>query len=327
MTVRLDHPKSKMSRVAKWCFYFLFALVLSIAIMPNNILAVSTPNVSYRTHVQNLGWQDFVSNGAMSGTSGLSLRLEGIEVKLDTPATELGITYQTHIQNIGWEADTGRGWKSNGEMSGTSGQSQRLEGIQIKLTGANAEQFDVYYQVHIQNYGWMDWAKNGESSGSQGFSYRLEGIHIIVQPKGSAAPGKTDTPFIIQTTKPSFEAQVIALVNKERASRNLGMVTSEPTLTRAAQIRAEEIIQLFSHTRPNQSSCFTVLTELGINYNRAGENIAAGYSSPEAVMNGWMNSEGHRANILNPGFNKLGVGYAQAGSGYGHYWTQMFISN
>lgn len=293
--------------------------------MPERILAASIPDVSYRTHVQNVGWQDFVLNGAMSGSSGLSQRLEGIEVKLDAPVNDLGITYQTHIQNIGWEADTARGWKSNGAMSGTSGQSLRLEGIQIKLTGTNAEQFDVYYQVHVQNYGWLDWAKNGESAGSQGFSYRLEGIHIMIQPKGSAAPGKTDTPFI-EATSP-FEAQVIALVNQERAARNLGLVSSDPTLIRAAQIRAAEIIQLFSHTRPNQSSCFTILTELGINYKGAGENIAAGYSSPEAVMAGWMNSEGHRENILNPGFNKLGVGYAQSGSGYGHYWTQMFVLN
>ncbi|NCB36253.1 MAG: CAP domain-containing protein, partial [Clostridia bacterium] len=77
---------------------------------------------------------------------------------------------------------------------------------------------------------------------------------------GSAAPGKTDTPFI-EATSP-FEAQVIALVNQERAARNLGLVSSDPTLIRAAQIRAAEIIQLFSHTRPNQSSCFTILTEL-----------------------------------------------------------------
>ena len=325
MIGRLDHSKSMMRKVVKRCFWFLFALILTVWIVPNNILAASTPNISYRTHVQNIGWQDFVSNGAMSGTSGQSLRLEGIEIKLDAPVTDLGVTYQTHIQNIGWEADTARGWKNNGEMSGTSGQSLRLEGIQIKLTEANADQFDVYYQVHIQNYGWMGWAKNGGSAGSQGFSYRLEGIHIVVQPKGSAAPGNTDTPFI-EATSP-FEAQVIALVNQERTSRNLGLVTSDPTLTRAAQIRAEEIIQLFSHTRPNQSSCFTVLNEVGIAYNLAGENIAAGYSSPEAVMNGWMNSEGHRANILNPGFKKLGVGYAYSASGYGHYWTQMFISN
>ncbi|MCG2731279.1 MAG: CAP domain-containing protein [Acetobacterium sp.] len=325
MTDRLDHSKSMMNGVGKRNFWFLFALILTIWMVPNYILAASTPNVSYRTHVQNVGWQDFVSNGAMSGTFGQSLRLEGVEIKLDSTVTDLGITYQTHIQNIGWEADTARGWKSNGEMSGTSGQSLRLEGIQIKLTGTNADQFDVYYQVHIQNYGWMGWAKNGGSAGSQGFSYRLEGIHIVVQPKDSAAPGNTDTPFI-EATSP-FEAQVIALVNQERASRNLGLVSSDPILTTAAQIRAQEIIQLFSHTRPNQTSCFTVLNEVGITYNMAGENIAAGYASPEAVMAGWMNSEGHRANILNPEFKKLGVGYVDSTSGYGHYWTQMFISN
>lgn len=321
-----DHSKRKMNRVAKKSLCFLFAVILSVWILPSHILAASTPTVSYRTHVQNDGWQEFVSNGKMSGTSGLGLRLEGIEIKLDSPVTDLGITYQTHIQNIGWESDTARGWKNNGIMSGTSGLSLRLEGIQIKLTGANADLFDVYYQVHAQNYGWLDWAKNGESAGSQGFSYRLEGIHIVVQPKGSAAPGKTETPFI-EATKPSFEAQVIALVNQERASRNLGLVTSDPTLTRAAQIRAEEIIQSFSHTRPNQSSCFTVLNDVGFSYRSAGENIAAGYSSPEAVMTGWMNSEGHRANILSPGFEKLGVGYAVSATGYGHYWTQMFISD
>lgn len=314
-----------MNRVAKRCFWCLFALILSVGIVPNYILAASTPNVSYSTHVQNVGWQDFVSNGKTSGTTGLSLRLEGIEIKLDSPAADLGITYQTHIQNIGWEADTGRGWISNGEISGTFGKSLRLEGIQIKLTGADADQFDVYYQVHTQNYGWLGWAKNGESAGSQGFSYRLEGIHIVVQPKGAAAPGTTETPFI-EAANP-FEAQVIALVNQERASRNLSLVTSDPNLTRAAQIRAQEIISVFSHTRPDQRSCFTVLSDAGISYRSAGENIAAGYSSPQAVMNGWMNSEGHRANILNPGFEKLGVGYVNSASGYGHYWTQLFISD
>ncbi|AFA50092.1 CAP domain-containing protein [Acetobacterium woodii] len=321
----MDYPKIKMKQVKKSCWCFLFALILVVWIAPNYILAASTPNVSYRTHVQNVGWQDFVSNGVISGTSGLGLRLEGIEIKLDSQLTDLGISYQTHIQNIGWEGDTEAGWKSNGETSGTSGQSLRLEGIQIKLTGADADQYDVYYQVHIQNYGWLDWAKNGESAGSQGFSYRLEGIHIVVQTKGSVAPGTTDTPFI-QASSP-FEAQVLALVNQERASRNLGLVTSDPSLALAAQIRATEIIESFSHTRPNQSSCFTVLDEVGITYGLAGENIAAGYFSPEAVMNGWMNSEGHRANILNPEFEKLGVGYADSDSGYGHYWTQIFISD
>jgi uncharacterized protein YjdB len=174
----------------------LMSLLLLIGVSPASVMAAAQPNVSYRTHVQNEGWQNFVSDGTTSGTSGKSLRLEGIEIKLDNHGADLGISYQTHIENIGWEADTSRGWKSNGTMSGTSGLSYRLEAIQIKLTGADADQFDVYYQVHAQNIGWMGWAKNGESAGTAGFGYRLEGIRIEVVPAGSAAPGSTAKAFV-----------------------------------------------------------------------------------------------------------------------------------
>ena len=107
---------------------------------------------------------------------------------------DFGLSYQTHIQDIGWEADTGRGWKSDGAMSGTQGESKRLEAIQIKLTGADAEQFDIYYQVHAQNIGWMGWAKNGESAGTAGYSYRLEAIRIVLVPKGQGAPALSTIP-------------------------------------------------------------------------------------------------------------------------------------
>ncbi|MDI3536135.1 MAG: hypothetical protein PWP30_617 [Eubacteriaceae bacterium] len=160
-----------------------------------SISAVDDPesvSCTYRTHVQNVGWQNWVSDGAMSGTSGQGLRLEGIEIKLDTTA-DLGIRYKTHVQNIGWQD-----WVSNGNMSGTEGLSYRLEAIQIELTGADADKYDVYYQVHVQNVGWMGWAKNGGQSGTAGFGYRLEGIHIVVVPKGQAAPGSTDNAFISQ---------------------------------------------------------------------------------------------------------------------------------
>jgi uncharacterized protein YjdB len=73
-------------------------------------------------------------------------------------------------------------------MSGTSGESKRLEAIQIKLTGEMEEHYDVYYRVHAQSYGWLGWAKNGESAGTAGQSKRLEGIQIVLVPKGSAAP-------------------------------------------------------------------------------------------------------------------------------------------
>lgn len=152
-------------------------------------------NCLYQTHVQDVGWQNWKSNGGMSGTEGRSLRLEGIAINLDKAGYDLGISYQTHIQDIGWEAATPSGWKSNGLMSGTEGRSLRLEAIQIKLTGTDADHFDIYYQVHAENIGWMGWAKNGESAGTAGFSYRLEGIRIKVVPKDAPAPGVTDKPF------------------------------------------------------------------------------------------------------------------------------------
>ncbi|WP_286945987.1 hypothetical protein [Acetobacterium sp. UBA5834] len=162
--------------------------------------AASNPSVSYRTHVQNEGWQGWEKDGTMSGTSAKGLRLEGIEVKLDTQGYDLGINYQTHIQNIGWEADTERGWKSNGTMSGTEGLSYRLEAIQIKLTGSDASKFDVYYQVHAQNMGWLGWAKNGESAGTAGYGYRLEAINIVVVPAGTGAPSG-----VVDKAEPFYE--------------------------------------------------------------------------------------------------------------------------
>jgi uncharacterized protein YjdB len=143
-----------------------------------------TPNIVYRTHVQDYGWQAWKYNGALSGTSGKSKRLEGITIKLTNCSYQGGITYRTHIQDYGWE----NVWKSNGQMSGTSGQAKRLEAIEIKLTGEMANHYDVYYRVHAQDYGWLGWAKNGESSGTSGGAKRLEAIQIVLVPKGSAAP-------------------------------------------------------------------------------------------------------------------------------------------
>jgi uncharacterized protein YjdB len=127
----------------------------------------------------------------MSGTSGRSLRLEGIQIKLTNQQYSGGIRYTTHVQNIGWQ-----NFVSDGAMSGTSGWSLRLEGIKIQLTGEMANQYDVYYRVHIQDFGWLGWAKNGEESGSQGLSKRLEGIEIVLVKKGGPAPGSTENRFI-----------------------------------------------------------------------------------------------------------------------------------
>ncbi|MBR3159134.1 MAG: S8 family serine peptidase [Atopobiaceae bacterium] len=147
--------------------------------------------LKYQTHVQQIGWQGWRSNGATSGTTGRSLRLEGIRIKLDSLPFSGNIQYRTHVQTYGWETS----WKSGGATSGTTGQSKRLEAIKIRLTKDMAKHYDVWYRVHAQNFGWMGWAKNGASAGSQGFSYRLEGIQIKIVPKGSAAPGSTASAF------------------------------------------------------------------------------------------------------------------------------------
>jgi uncharacterized protein YjdB/uncharacterized protein YkwD len=146
--------------------------------------------VKYRTHVQDVGWQSYVADGSVAGTSGRSLRLEGINIDLNDNIVG-NIEYRTHVQNIGWQ-----NYVANNAMSGTSGLSYRLEAINIRLTGEAATKFDIYYRVHTQNIGWMGWAKNDEPSGSAGFSYRLEGIEIKVVPKGSPAPGSTVNAFV-----------------------------------------------------------------------------------------------------------------------------------
>ena len=140
--------------------------------------------VLYRTHVQSFGWQDFVADGEMSGTSGLAKRLEGIEIKLNNQKYDGDIRYKTHIQSYGWESN----WKKNGEMSGTSGEAKRLEAIEIELTGEMAEHYDVYYRVHAQSFGWLGWAMNGESAGTAGFAKRLEGIEIVLVDKYGDPP-------------------------------------------------------------------------------------------------------------------------------------------
>ena len=138
------------------------------------------PGVKYTTHVQTYGWQKYVSNGTMAGTTGEAKRLEGIKIELKNMPYEGNIEYRTHIQKIGWEES----YKMNGEMSGTEGMAYRLEAIQIRLTGEIAEHYDVYYRVHAQKFGWLGWAKNDERAGTAGYAYRLEGIEIQLVEKG-----------------------------------------------------------------------------------------------------------------------------------------------
>ena len=147
--------------------------------------------VSYKTHVQDYGWQGKVYEGAISGTVKKSKRIEALTISLEGAQYSGNIQYRSHVQNIGWQD-----WVSNGTVSGTEGQSKQIEAIKIKLTGEMAEHYDVYYRVHVQELGWIDWASNGEAAGTAGYSYRIEAIQIELVEKGEKAPGNTTKPFI-----------------------------------------------------------------------------------------------------------------------------------
>ncbi len=126
-----------------------------------------------------------------------------------------------------------------------------------------------------------------------------------------------------ETFNTAYEAQVLRLVNAERAKYGLSALSVDEGAVKVAHLRATEIVQRFSHTRPDGSSCFSAATQFGVSFRTAGENIAYGYRSPEQVVQGWMNSEGHRKNILSASFSAIGIGcYESRGV---LYWSQFFI--
>lgn len=116
--------------------------------------------------------------------------------------------------------------------------------------------------------------------------------------------------------------EVYEITNNYRSLVGVSSLTLDSSLVEAASIRAKELSDSFSHTRPNGSSCFTVLSGLGISYGTAGENIAAGYSSSQSVMEGWRSSSGHYQNIISSKFKKIGIGVNIVNNQY--YWVQIF---
>ena len=121
----------------------------------------------------------------------------------------------------------------------------------------------------------------------------------------------------------NYENEVIRLVNEIRVKNGLNPLAADWELSRVARYKSQDMKDnnYFSHTSPIYGSPFTMMKNFGISYRSAAENIAKGQKTPQAVVNGWMNSSGHRANILNATYKKIGVGYVPSGN----YWTQMFI--
>lgn len=137
-------------------------------------------------------------------------------------------------------------------------------------------------------------------------------------------PGDIITIPAVDSAVTDYEQEVIRLVNEIRAENGLKALTYDWELSRVARYKSQDMKDngYFSHTSPIYGSPFQMIRSFGISFRSAGENIARGYATPQAVVNGWMNSSGHRANILSASFTHIGVGYVPSGN----YWTQMFIT-
>ena len=136
-------------------------------------------------------------------------------------------------------------------------------------------------------------------------------------------PGQRLTIPQISTSVQNFEEEVARLVNEQRAKNGLSPLTLNWELSRVARYKSEDMARnrYFSHTSPTYGTPFEMIRSFGLSYRSAGENIAYGQRTPAAVMDAWMNSSGHRANILNASYTQIDVGYYANGN----YWTQMFI--
>ncbi|HBG1232438.1 TPA: sporulation protein [Clostridioides difficile] len=124
----------------------------------------------------------------------------------------------------------------------------------------------------------------------------------------------------------AYQKEVVDLVNVERAKAGLNPLTLDSSISNVATKKSQDMIDnnYFSHNSPTYGSPFDMLKKFGVSYKTAGENIAMGQKTPKEVVSAWMNSEGHRKNIMNPNFSKIGVGVAQK-SGGSIYWTQIFV--
>lgn len=140
---------------------------------------------NYRVSVKNSGWTSTSVDGEESGTTGLDLPIYGVTINI--PKIDNGIEYRTFIKGTGWT-----NWVSNSQVSGDGSTEDRyVQGIQIRLKGTAKALYDVYYQTHNSNYGWLGWAKNGEKAGTLYGNSSMQSLKVILMPKFTSAPGST----------------------------------------------------------------------------------------------------------------------------------------
>ena len=159
--------------------------------------AKASASVAVKAHVSNLGWENAVYDGKVSGTTGKGMGMEAFTLSLLNSAASAGsVTYRANVGGS-WQ-----GWVTSGQTAGTTGKGTAMQAVQIKLTGNAATKYDIYYRVHSAEVGWLGWAKNGESAGTSGYGYDMQAVEVVLVAKGSGAPGSTSGAYRVKGDEP-----------------------------------------------------------------------------------------------------------------------------
>ena len=148
------------------------------------------PTLTYSSQVKG-AWQNPVSAGEVSGTTGKGVSITGFSAKIASFVAG-GINYQLHLSNVGWTSG-----KSSGDQLSSAAESNPVEAIKVSLSGDLATYFDVWYRVHVENVGWLGWTKNGAVAGSTGYGAHVQAVQVRITRKGAAAPGGTISPMLL----------------------------------------------------------------------------------------------------------------------------------
>ncbi|MCD7981956.1 MAG: polysaccharide deacetylase family protein [Clostridiales bacterium] len=229
---------------------FLLAAVMLLAMIPTTAFAATASTGSlivYSGHQQTYGNLPAVSDGTVLGITGQSKRLEAVSISKGSALSDVegSIQYRVHVQSYGT-----MGWVSDGTLAGTTGQSKRIEAIQIRLTGELSEQYDIYYSMHIQKYGWTKWTKglsDGDSAsgtagwcGTNGLYLRAEAIQIVLVEKGGSAPSNSGSWSYL--TKSDLGS--ISYSGHQQTYGNLSSVSNGTTLGVTGQSKRMEAVSI-----------------------------------------------------------------------------------
>ncbi len=299
--------------------------------------------------VLGLGAFSGVANASIDTFSGDRAAAGGIPYSVVNTVEKRTTQYHIFSEKINMTAHVGEIWQASGDVlyqTNNHDVTDLAKGDDgrhaVKFTKPGEAVIRVYYrkngEVYVQDFLFTVKERAGSSyetdrSGDNGSmsdgSWPPDSGEVSESPSYNSSPSTADSASAsgnvydenIKNVE-AFPEEVLQLVNKERAKVGARPLRLSNDLSGAAAIRAEEITQLFSHTRPDGSQFITLLRDRN---HTLGENIAAGNPTPEEVVDSWMHSPGHRANILNKVFKELGVGYYyKEGSPYKHYWVQMF---